>query len=314
MHTDTEAADLALELEAQVDDYPDERAEILIEAAEAWRRAGDHERAIALLTDISALGGEDGGSARVMLADVLFDLDRDDEARAQLETLRRERPSSPAPYHLAAELAEARNDLDEALTWFNMAVARLTEQELAQQRGESGVFSYANNILAGRRRVRSALGLPADELDESVVDPPQRPVFHDPDEISGAMTGPGPAPREIRVLFWPRDELGRAHEAWPQMVQDRDADSMVRDREQANRELSEAGVAKITMVPLTVAKLTQFATRTGGDPTDEATRSSCMQEIVADGGASSWPPGRNAPCWCGSGAKYKKCCGRPHRA
>ena len=21
-----------------------------------------------------------------------------------------------------------------------------------------------------------------------------------------------------------------------------------------------------------------------------------------------WPPGRNDPCWCGSGGKYKKCC------
>ena len=21
-------------------------------------------------------------------------------------------------------------------------------------------------------------------------------------------------------------------------------------------------------------------------------------------------PGRNDPCWCGSGKKYKKCCGR----
>ncbi|WP_344437186.1 SEC-C metal-binding domain-containing protein [Actinomadura bangladeshensis] len=25
----------------------------------------------------------------------------------------------------------------------------------------------------------------------------------------------------------------------------------------------------------------------------------------------AWPPERNAPCWCGSGRKYKKCCGSP---
>ncbi|WP_406693168.1 SEC-C metal-binding domain-containing protein [Saccharopolyspora sp. ID03-671] len=24
-----------------------------------------------------------------------------------------------------------------------------------------------------------------------------------------------------------------------------------------------------------------------------------------------WPPGRNDTCWCGSGRKYKKCCGAP---
>ena len=27
-----------------------------------------------------------------------------------------------------------------------------------------------------------------------------------------------------------------------------------------------------------------------------------------------WPPGRNEPCWCGSGRKYKKCCGAPSSA
>ena len=24
-----------------------------------------------------------------------------------------------------------------------------------------------------------------------------------------------------------------------------------------------------------------------------------------------WPPGRNQPCWCRSGRKYKKCCAAP---
>ncbi|GAA0972953.1 hypothetical protein GCM10009555_026980 [Acrocarpospora macrocephala] len=28
-------------------------------------------------------------------------------------------------------------------------------------------------------------------------------------------------------------------------------------------------------------------------------------------GDIAWPPGRNDPCWCGSGRKYKKCCGSP---
>jgi uncharacterized protein YecA (UPF0149 family) len=28
----------------------------------------------------------------------------------------------------------------------------------------------------------------------------------------------------------------------------------------------------------------------------------------ADPDLIAWPPGRNQPCWCGSGRKYKKCC------
>ena len=27
------------------------------------------------------------------------------------------------------------------------------------------------------------------------------------------------------------------------------------------------------------------------------------------GEATTWPPARNEPCWCGSGVKYKRCCG-----
>jgi hypothetical protein len=47
------------------------------------------------------------------------------------------------------------------------------------------------------------------------------------------------------------------------------------------------------MVPLTVAALTEFADRTGADPTDEPIRRACMDSIVADGGGVSWPPSHN---------------------
>ena len=148
--------------------------------------------------------------------------------------------------------------------------------------------------------------MPPDKLDESV-----KALSEQAEDLARALTPPAPA-REVRVLFWPRNEIPRAHQAWPQLVEHAEADTVIAEREAANRELSEAGIARITMVPLTVAKLLEFTARTGGDPADEDTRLACMNEIVADGGAISWPPARNAPCWCGSAIKYKKCCGRPH--
>ncbi|SDF60835.1 SEC-C motif-containing protein [Lentzea fradiae] len=299
------AADIAAELEAELELYPDERGEILSEAAHAWREAGDDGRAIELLNQAVALGGEDGGCARVELAEVLFDLDQAEDAFAQLDELRRERPSSPAPYHLAAELLEERGELQQALTWFNMAIARLTDEEMAQRNGEFGFLTYADNIVVGRRRVRHALGVPPDELDESVGAPAAQA-----ENLDRALIPQAP-PREARVLFWPRDEIPRAHETWPQLVQHADVDTVVADREAANRELSDAGTTRITMVPLSVEKLLEFSARTGGDAADETTRMACMEEILAGGGGISWPPVRNAPCWCGSGTKYKKCCGRP---
>ncbi|HWE91292.1 MAG TPA: SEC-C metal-binding domain-containing protein [Pseudonocardiaceae bacterium] len=299
----THAAKTARELEACLDDYPDERGEILVEAAGQWQLAGDHDRAIELLTEAIALRGEDGGNARVTMAESLFDLDRDDDARAQFDALRRDRPPSPMPYHLAAELLEERGDYQDSLTWFNMAVSRLSDEDLATP-DDSMPFSYGNQILVGRRRVRQELDIPPDELDESVVSPP--------DFADDLDDEPRPAPPgELRVLFWPRAEVPRAHHAWPQLVEHIDADAIMREREADNREVSAAGVARITLVPLTVAELTEFATRTGGDPTDSDTRMACMNEIAAIGATISWPPGRNAPCWCGSAVKYKKCCGRP---
>jgi len=38
-------------------------------------------------------------------------------------------------------------------------------------------------------------------------------------------------------------------------------------------------------------------------------RSRLAAEIARTGRAFSWPPSRNDVCWCGSGRKYKKCCG-----
>ena len=32
---------------------------------------------------------------------------------------------------------------------------------------------------------------------------------------------------------------------------------------------------------------------------------------TGDSGLIPWPPGRNEPCWCASGHKYKKCCAAP---
>jgi hypothetical protein len=70
------AEKLALEVEAQLDEYPDERGEILLEAARAWLQAGKGARALELLTSALELGGEDGCYARCELGE--FHLSREE--------------------------------------------------------------------------------------------------------------------------------------------------------------------------------------------------------------------------------------------
>ncbi|MFD6393597.1 hypothetical protein [Nocardia sp. NPDC060259] len=55
------------------------------------------------------------------------------------------------------------------MTWFNIATSRLSDDEMAERDTELGFLCYANHIIAGRRRVRRALELPPDDLDDSVA-------------------------------------------------------------------------------------------------------------------------------------------------
>ncbi|HEY5881313.1 MAG TPA: SEC-C metal-binding domain-containing protein, partial [Nakamurella sp.] len=67
----------------------------------------------------------------------------------------------------------------------------------------------------------------------------------------------------------------------------------------------------VVIVPLDLAGMLEFARRDGLDPTTRSTRLAYSDSLLGDGRDIPWPPERNAPCWCGSGRKYKKCCGTP---
>jgi tetratricopeptide (TPR) repeat protein len=312
----TKHAEHARQLEEDAARYPGDRGEILLEAAQVWNRAGDHRRAMDLLSQVIEAGGEDGAFARVVLAEVLLDVGRTDDAYDQLGALKASRPSSPGPYQLAGELLEERGDARGALDWFNMAVSRLDEQELAALRREFGWATYAATVVNGWRRVRETLGLPPDELDRAAPQPPGRfglGGFPTADDLLAAHEDRQIRAREVRTLFWQQPELHAATTRWPEVFGDGDDPTEYhRSMETRFREMAERGVAqRITLVPGTVDGLERFASRWGGDVADEMTRRAYLDEAAGAGRRIAWPPPRNASCWCGSGSKYKKCCGSP---
>jgi hypothetical protein len=66
----------------------------------------------------------------------------------------------------------------------------------------------------------------------------------------------------------------------------------------------------IRIVALDVPGLLAYAQREGKDPAHRQTRLAYTGWLYETGRAAiGWPPERNGPCWCGSGGKYKKCCG-----
>ncbi|GGU36089.1 tetratricopeptide repeat protein [Lentzea flava] len=291
-----DAADKARLLD---EDLEEDREGFLLDAARAWHEAGDHDRAIELLTEAVELGVEDHDHPRVLLAEVLFDLGRDDEARAQLRALRKTWPDYPEPYEQAGELMRRRGEFEEALNWYDLAVAQEEPRGLADR-----------PLAMSRREVRQKLGLPEDDLDKAA-----EPAARRFEELVRQMRATLAAERSQKgieatiVAFWPRAEVPRAHEKWPELVPRTDVDAMMRDNELYHRELSESG-ERFVMVPLMVDRLTELASRTGGDPMDEETLCAYVTESINDDLATAWPPGPNAPCWCGSGSTYGKCCGR----
>lgn len=73
-----------------------------------------------------------------------------------------------------------------------------------------------------------------------------------------------------------------------------------------------AGAPAIRIVPLQVGAFTQWCTQQGRTPDGQARAEYAAQSARRnDRHVLVWPPGRNQPCWCGSGRKYKKCCAAP---
>jgi hypothetical protein len=84
-----------------------------------------------------------------------------------------------------------------------------------------------------------------------------------------------------------------------------------REMERVLREAAEVQGASACVVPLDVAGLLEYAAREGKDPASRQTRTDYNEWLEGACRDIAWPPERNAACWCGSGRKYKKCCGAP---
>jgi hypothetical protein len=151
--------------------------------------------------------------------------------------------------------------------------------------------------------VRRELGLPPDATDEIAPDPPPDAL----DKLAAGLARRRKRAAVERRLIFQRAERAEAARRWPDVYDD--DPGHYAEVERRCREHVETG-ARTVIVPGTVAGLVAFAEAHGGSPRDGEVRTRYCTS-VPDDQALPWPPPRNAPCWCGSGVKYKKCCGRP---
>jgi len=273
----------ALELVNAVDEGrladPDDAGYALSLAAEARERAGDHDEALALSTRAVTTGAGtlDASWLHAMHAERLMRLGREDEGMAALATLRPllHRDADAVGPIVEALTENGRGELAEQ--WLTAALLTAMEREERANDGSDEQLEASevvDELVVTRRDVRSGLGRAPDEYDTLA------------DDLDAAPD----------LVFFPEAAFTQLLAAQPGM-----ADELGRDWD-THRALIEgelqAADAEGEVLEVEVATPGLLA----------AVLSDTADADQEPGPRVPWPPGRNDPCWCGSRAKYKKCC------
>jgi tetratricopeptide (TPR) repeat protein len=262
--------------------------------AEAAADSGDYELAVQAQRLAVEHGCRRPDIAEDMLGWYLLKVGRKEEGEAVFAAALERRGHGP---ELHATIGEARfdsGDLEGALRAFDRALelteagsaVRLTERPTERLRVES--------LRAERQECRRELGLPDDE--------PGRPA--------PTVDREPPRTQEFVIAWFPREEIDAALGRWPSLADDLgDPDAYCGTIEGRLRDLRAATGRLPSVAPLAVEALVDFAAAHGLDPDTGEARSQFAAELGIRDEVIAWPPGRNDPCWCGSGRKYKRCCG-----
>ncbi|MEU8242981.1 SEC-C domain-containing protein [Actinoplanes missouriensis] len=294
------AAELASAAEAGRLADPDDAGVALTLAAEIAESRSKLDAALRYVEQaVDAFGKRDdspAATARAVRARLLFRAGRGDEAMAELEPLRPTLTRFPdAAAYLSAALAVGGRGR-EAEQWLTEAV----KEALAERGGTAEPASAEDAgtlffLLQQRHRVRHMLGLQHDAHDNLAERLETR--------LANANARAAAEPAGD-LVFWPQpafDEVRKLTEAY--------GANWDEHRARLERELvrlAGAGRADLAVLPGSVAALTALAG--DGDPGSAENRAGYARQLESGTARISWPPERNAPCWCGSGQKYKKCC------
>lgn len=258
---------------------PDDAGYALSLAAEARELAGDHDEAVTLSARAASTGAGtlDATWLYAVHAERLLRLGHEDDGMAALATLRPllHRDALAVGPIVEALTENERGELAEQ--WLTAALLTAMEREDRATDGSDEqleVSAVVDELVVTRRDVRSELGRAPDEYDTLADELDAAPdlVFFPEAAFTQLLAArPGVA-----------DELGRDWDTHRALVegelQAADAEGEVLEVEVATPEL-----------------LAAMLFDTADSDQEPAPR-------------LPWPPGRNDPCWCGSRAKYKKCC------
>lgn len=215
------------------------------------------------------------------------------EDATALDDLKKSRSGGSSDASLLAGFAEQVEVVE-----LNMAL-RLHDEALEIAKAANPADEdLVRGVEIGRALARADAGFPPDESDLAAEE--QLSEFDREARLADA--------RDARQLFVPRDQLDAARDLWPDELDFADADAYYATLERRWQERpGEAG--KVKPYPIDVALFAEAGVDAPPRLLDDLPDDLVLQIEASGAGPVTWEPGRNDPCWCGSGTKYKRCCG-----
>ena len=313
---------------AACDDDPDAAAhldvlELHSELADTYDRLGRVEDALRHADALVEHGYRSQPDPRCRRAEILTRHGRLAEAAAIWDAVAEDTPDDVWVYNNAGLEYGAIGEHELALSWLTRAL------ELVVRTGDP------ERLLGQLRDLRAAslaaLGRGPDDLQTATPSLTSAAQGTAPDRHQ-AIPPIGPEAVTARessaippvALAWlPADEYAAWPQRWPDLsdsalLHDADGEPVdhatyCRRMEGRLRAHREAGMSRLSVVAVRSVEFTPWAAANAADEPDPAQlRAQYAADVARDPSRRiTWPPGRNEPCWCGSGRKYKKCCGTP---
>lgn len=309
--------------------------------AEAFALQDRYDDAIEALQHAVAVGHRAWPHPDADVARLHLMAGRREEADTLFASLRSRTPDDPWLYRSAAEGYLSVGDYATALRWFSDGV------EVAMAAGDPEGLVRA--LAEGRSEALKHLHSGGGALDEQVAaflrgwEPPQPGSWQPPDwpeDLAAEAPPPGPCAHcgwrpppsaeeleeapgarvptagsvSMGVAWFTAEDWPRATARWPFLLEDMPADhtAYLHEIESRVAQMASSLGARLIMVPISMGGLLAFcAEQPTLDPGSGRARADYAASLLADGHGREWPPERNDVCWCGSGKKYKVCCGSP---
>jgi tetratricopeptide (TPR) repeat protein len=291
-------------------------AELLDELASTYCHMGRFDDALAAMREAIDAGAGGQPDVRCRIAEILMRAGRVEEAEPIWAQVRADTPEDVWLYNNAGLEYAAVGDHATALTWLTeglrIALATGDPERLVDQ------------LMHERGACMSALGLEADELQA------QAAAFDEAgqrERTARRAARSAPAPRDaaapaqplvVAFAWFLAGEYEQALARWPGLTEPGSSAEGGRPHAEYCRalqarlmEAADAGATGMRIAPIRVDALVAWCAERGVDPDDARADYAADLARTSPDEVIAWPPERNAPCWCGSQRKYKRCCGAP---